>query len=295
MLSAFRTVAGNGMGLTQSRHIRRMGRSSRIRRRPAVPLRLLIPLLMAFLGSGCASLTDRGYWGASVGWPDGQRLASAAAKAARNPNTWIPAAGALLFGVTDLDDDVSDDAIDKAPVFGTHAESASDTLRDIAIGSYVLSALVAPSNSFRSRASGLLVGGTTLLADRMLVDGLKSATGRERPNGSNNSSFPSGHTSLASVSANMAVGNLSYVDMPRWARLTTNVGLYGTAAATGWARVEAGKHYPSDVLAGYAIGSFLARFAYHAFLESGEAEPPMSVNILPLPGGGMIGLNLSLH
>ena len=272
-----------------------MARLPLVRRRFAVTLRMMIPFLAVILGSGCASLTERGYWGASVGWPDGQRLASAAAKAARNPNTWIPAAGAVLFGVTDLDDDVSDDAIDQAPVFGTHAESASDTLRDIAIGSYVLSALVAPSDSFRSRAGGLLVGGTTLLADRMLVDGLKSATDRERPNGSNNSSFPSGHTSLASVSANMAVGNLSYMDMPRWARLTTNVGLYGTAAATGWARVEAGKHYPSDVLAGYAIGSFLARFAYHAFLESGKVDPPVSVNVVPLPGGGMIGLNLSLR
>ena len=266
-----------------------------VRRRSEVAIRLMIPLLLALLSTGCANLTGKGHWGASAGWPDGQRLASAAAKAARNPNTWIPAAGALLFGVTNLDNRVSDNAIDNAPIFGTHADSASDTLRDISIASYLLTAMVAPSDSLQSRASGLLVGGTTLLADRMLVDGLKTATARERPDGSNNSSFPSGHTSLASVSVNMAAGNLAYVDMPGWARLTSNAALYGTAAATGWARVEAGKHYPSDVLAGYAIGSFLARFAYHAFLESGDVSPSVSINVTPLPGGAMVGLNLPLR
>lgn len=266
-----------------------------VRRRCEAAIRWQTPLLLAILSAGCANLTEKGYWGASASWPDGQRLVSAAAKAARNPNTWVPAAGALLFGATNLDNKVSDNAIDNAPIFGTHADSASDTLRDISIASYLLTAMVVPSDSLKSRASGLLVGGSTLLADRMLVDGLKTATARERPDGSNNSSFPSGHTSLASVSVNMAVGNLAYVDMPGWARLTSDAALYGTAAATGWARVETGKHYPSDVLAGYAIGSFLARFTYHAFLESGEVRQPVSILVAPLPGGAMVSLNLPLR
>lgn len=272
-----------------------MVRSLPAGRRSEFAIRLMIPLLPAILSIGCANLTEKGHWGASAGWPDGQRLASAAAKAARNPNTWVPAAGALLFGATNLDNKVSDDAIDHATVFGTHADSASDTLRDISIASYLLTTMLVPSDSLRSRASGLLVGGSTLLADRMLVDGLKTATARERPDGSNNSSFPSGHTSLASVSVNMAVGNLAYVNMPDWARLTSNAALYGTAAATGWARVEAGKHHPADVLAGYAIGSFLARFAYHAFLESGDVTLPVSIHTTPLPGGALLSLYLPLR
>ena len=137
------------------------------------------------------------------------------------------------------------------------------------------------------------MGGATLFVDGAVVDGFKRVTDRERPDGSNSRSFPSGHTSFASTSVNMAVGNLAYVDMPHWIRIASNVGLYGTAAATGWARVEAGKHYPSDVLAGYAIGSFLARFAYHAFLESGVA-PPVSVDLTPLPGGGMLSVSVAL-
>ena len=264
------------------------------RHRPDPALRLLAPLLLVLLGGGCAGVTDRGYWGASAGWPDGQRLASAAAKAARSPHTWLPAAGALVFGVTNLDDRVSDSAIDNAPIFGSNAESASNTLRDISAASYFVTALMVPSDSLESRAKGLLVGGTTLLVDRTLVDGLKQITARERPNGSNNKSFPSGHTSIATTAATMSVGNLDYVGMPGWARVTASVGLYGTAAATGWARVEAGKHYPSDVLAGYALGSFLARFAYHAFLESGQVNPAVSINVTPMPGGGLVSLSLPL-
>lgn len=255
--------------------------------------RLLAGVALVVLGSGCAGLTDRGHWGAGIGWPDGARLAESAAKAASNPNTWVPAAGALIFGLTDLDDEVSERAIDHAPVFGSNAADASDTLRDIAAASYLVTALAAPSDSLSSRTSGLLVGGATLLVDRTLVDGLKQLTDRERPDGSNRRSLPSGHTSMASTAVNMAVGNLGYVNMPHWARITANLGLYGTAAATGWARVEAGKHYPSDVLAGYALGSFLARFAYHAFLESGTA-PGLSVSVAPLPGGALLSVSVPL-
>ncbi|MGE0623505.1 MAG: phosphatase PAP2 family protein [Pseudomonadales bacterium] len=253
----------------------------------------LTAIMLLWLGAGCAATGSHGDWGAAVGWPSGSGLASAAAKAARNPNTWIPAAGALIFGLTDLDDEVSDRAVDEAPVFGSNAEDASDTLRNVAAASYLVTALMAPSDSLSSRANGLLVGGSALLTDRVLVDALKDVTGRERPDGSNDASFPSGHTSLASTSASMAVGNLAYVDMPHGVRIASNIGLYGTAAATGWARVEAGKHYPSDVLAGYAIGSFLARFAYHAFLESGTTAP-VSVNVMPLPGGGQLSVTIAL-
>ncbi len=265
-------------------------RRSRIK---SLAVRLLAVLVPVMLGSGCATATERGYWGAGVGWPNGSGLASAAGKAARNPNTWIPAVGALVFGLTDLDDEVSDRAVDDTPIFGSNAADASDTLRSVATASYLVTALIAPSDSLSSRAKGLLVGGTTLVVDGTLVDGLKQWTDRERPDGSNQRSFPSGHTSIASTSVNMAVGNLAYVDMPHWVRLTSNVALYGTAAATGWARVEAGKHYPSDVLAGYAIGSFLARFAYHAFLES-DRTPPVSLNLTPLPGGGLVSLSVAL-
>jgi len=58
------------------------------------------------------------------------------------------------------------------------------------------------------------------------------------------------------------------------------IGAGAIAAGTAWARVEAGAHCPSDVLAGVALGNFMGAFFTQAFLglEPGErlassAEP----------------------
>ena len=59
----------------------------------------------------------------------------------------------------------------------------------------------------------------------------------------------------------------------------------GKAAAwgTAWARVEAGKHYPSDVLASAALANFVAGFIQRAFISS----PDISVSVTPEDGGLM--------
>jgi len=44
------------------------------------------------------------------------------------------------------------------------------------------------------------------------------------------------------------------------------------ATGVGVARVEAGAHYPADVLAGAAIGHFLSAFIYDAFIGLPEHE-----------------------
>jgi len=44
------------------------------------------------------------------------------------------------------------------------------------------------------------------------------------------------------------------------------IGFGVIAAGTAWARVEGGVHYPSDVLAGMALGHFVAAFINDAFM-----------------------------
>ena len=194
----------------------------------------------------------------------------------------------MVFGVTDLDDEVSEWAAREQPLFGRGAEDASDSLRNLAVGSYLLTAFIVPSDSAASRASGLAVGLSTVALERGTVAGLKAVSGRTRPDGSDEASFPSGHTSMATATASMAAANMAYVDAADWLLHSSRVGLYGMAAATGWARVEAEKHYPSDVLAGYAIGSFIARFMDGAFLSSGGHDPSMQISAAPLPGGAAL-------
>lgn len=96
---------------------------------------------------------------------------------------------------------------------------------------------------------GLKAAGTTFLA----VEALKAVIHEKRPDGSNNRSFPSGHMALAFAAA-------TYFDIRYGQQYQPYVPvMYGLAALTGLARVEAKKHYAQDVLAGAAIGYAVAR------------------------------------
>jgi membrane-associated phospholipid phosphatase len=77
---------------------------------------------------------------------------------------------------------------------------------------------------------------------------LKSTVHRLRP-GHGTHSFPSGHSAMAFSAATLIENNLGpYAGIPA----------YGLAAFTGFERVESGRHYPSDVFAGAAIGTLSA-------------------------------------
>jgi membrane-associated phospholipid phosphatase len=54
--------------------------------------------------------------------------------------------------------------------------------------------------------------------------------------------------------------------MPDGARTGLRAGFLALSLTTGWARLEAKKHFPSDVLAGMAIGHFFGAFINDAFL-----------------------------
>ena len=56
------------------------------------------------------------------------------------------------------------------------------------------------------------------------------------------------------------------MNVPRWAKITSKVSLTALPLATGWARVEAAKHYPADILAGMSLGHFFGIFINDAFM-----------------------------
>ena len=89
----------------------------------------------------------------------------------------------------------------------------------------------------------------TLGATRLVTDGLKDAVGEERPDGSDNKSFPSGHTSMSFAAA----GTLHK-------RYGWKIGIpaHAVAAFVGVARVKADKHFVHDVVAGAALGEAAA-------------------------------------
>ncbi|MEH6682225.1 MAG: phosphatase PAP2 family protein [Sediminicola sp.] len=78
-----------------------------------------------------------------------------------------------------------------------------------------------------------------------LTYGLKLAINKERPNKENNYSFPSGHTSVAFVSAAFVQKRYGW---------EYGIPAYLLAGYVGYTRIKATKHDGVDVLAGAAIG-----------------------------------------
>jgi membrane-associated phospholipid phosphatase len=74
---------------------------------------------------------------------------------------------------------------------------------------------------------------------------LKATIKERRPDGSDNDSFPSAHSSVAFTSAEYLRKRYGW---------EYGIPAYGLAAFVAYSRVEADKHYVRDVLAGAAIG-----------------------------------------
>jgi membrane-associated phospholipid phosphatase len=234
--------------------------------------------LLAFALGACATDENGSFWGADAtiapGWG---RAGRAAVEAATDPFTWAPAIAAAALQIEGTDEDIADWANEETPVFGSRrtASDASDWLRAASLAAYAGAGLGAPAPSgqwLSTKAKGFAVGAAAIGATIGATELGKEIAGRERPLGQDDRSLPSGHASLTSASARLAADALRYYDMPGSARLAANAGLAGLALTTGWARVEAGEHHPADVLAGAALGNFLAVFATEAFLRDSLGE-----------------------
>ena len=94
-------------------------------------------------------------------------------------------------------------------------------------------------------------------------------------------SFPSGHTSAAFVGASALVAVRAFRRPGSPANRWIAAAAFAGAATTGFLRVEAGRHYPTDVVGGAAIGA-LCGFGIPAMHAHG-------LELLPSPGGLAVG------
>lgn len=167
-------------------------------------------------------------------------------------------------------------------------------MRSVCTAAQLATLLATPSGEdagewITNKIKGEVVEAAAIGATGFATNELKSATARERPNGADSESFPSGHSSIASVHAELAIYNLESVDMsPGW-KSTATIGIRAAAFGTAWARVEGGWHYPSDTLAGMALGNFLASFATRAFM----GDQAKSLSLSMTDGGAMVEWNVS--
>ena len=89
-----------------------------------------------------------------------------------------------------------------------------------------------------------------------IVGGAKCLIQKERPDGSDFDSFPSGHSAKAFVGAELV--RIEYGEDHPWLA----VGAYAIATATGALRIYNNRHWFSDVIAGAGIGILSARIGY---------------------------------
>ena len=234
---------------------------------------LVLVLFSLTMSTGCCTLPNGRGWGQDATlFPGWHRVGKAALNAALEPETWAPVAGAVIFQIGSLDQNLSNWASKRTPIFGsqTNAGTASDVLQGVAAGSSLIVALATPSGDqpgdwALAKAKGLSVDIAAVALTWGATSGLKSATNRTRPNGSSGS-FPSGHASNTSVCDTLASRNVDFLSLPDGARIGFKIGFTALTVSTAWARVEAKAHFPSDVLAGMALGHFLGAFINDAFL-----------------------------
>jgi membrane-associated phospholipid phosphatase len=147
----------------------------------------------------------------------------------------------------------------------------SDPLLNATTAAYFVTAVAAPSGDepavwLAAKAKGMAAGVAAAAITGGATGLLKEATGRRRPDGSDRSSFPSGHASSSAVRATLAARNIAWLPVAPGLRTALQGTCVLLAAGTAWSRVEGRLHYPSDVLAGAALGHFLGAFIDAAFL-----------------------------
>jgi len=241
---------------------------------------VVLSLLLLTTLAGCGTLPNGRGWGEGATlFPGWERMEKAAYNLLVSPLTWGPAVGAAVLQIDGWDRHLSNWAAEKTPVFGsrTNAENFSDYLLFSAGAAYGTTALATPSGEpggawVTNKIKGFIVGGAAVGISAAGVDVLNTPVRRERPDSVGRDSFPSGHATLATSFATLAGKNLATMGLPGGAETTAGVGLGVIAAGTAWARVEAKRHYPSDVLAGIALGHFISGFVNDAFLGSGNAR-----------------------
>ena len=108
-------------------------------------------------------------------------------------------------------------------------------------------------NNFRDRS--MLIGLSELIMGATVVT-VKKFSGETRPDGSDQYSFPSGHTAAAFAAAEFM--RQEYKDVSPWYAVAG----YAMAAATGYLRMYNNKHWIGDVVAGAGIGIMSTKLAY---------------------------------
>jgi hypothetical protein len=177
-----------------------------------------------------------------------------------NDRNWVATLGIATLGLGAADQDIMRH-FGNIPVAHSNSFSNYGLAAMIAGASTLYISGTATSNE-HSRETGFLAGEAAL--DSMIVSGvMKLAFQRARPNAMNAGSFGAGGSSFPSEHA-FAAWSIASVIAHEYPGPLTKLLVYGAAAGITFSRVAAREHFPSDVVAGGALGYVLGSYVYRA-------------------------------
>jgi membrane-associated phospholipid phosphatase len=145
-----------------------------------------------------------------------------------------------------------------------------------------------PKNNFKHQTVDIVVANTITA---VIIQVSKNLIKEQRPDASNNLSFPSGHSGIAFTNA--ALLFQEYKDSNIW--YASSGFLFATA--TGILRIANNKHYASDVLTGAGIGLASGIFIsyYNPFQSINLGKNKKTTALIYPQLGNQIGLGAIIH
>ena len=131
-------------------------------------------------------------------------------------------------------------------MFSTFSIQAQHTIEKIGdVGLYSMPFVALGTTFLKKDKPGAYAFSKAFVLNTVVTLGLKEITHKERPNGEDFKSFPSGHTSITFQGAAFLQKRYGW---------DYGIPAYAVAAFTGFSRVYAKKHYVEDVAVGAAFG-----------------------------------------
>ncbi len=189
------------------------------------------------------------------------------------------AAGAASFADDEVTDSVNSSGSGWGKKFATAGGPMWGSL--VVAGMFTAGRLSDHHPRFRAMTYDML---DAVIVNFSYSEAIKYAVGRERPNGENNQSFPSGHASNAFTLATVVERHYGW---------KLGVPAYVVAGVVGASRIQQDKHYVSDVVAGATLGYIVARTVVRVNsrpLEKGARGASLQVS--PIFGGRTRGIQL---
>jgi len=187
------------------------------------------------------------------------------------PDQAAPAAigMAASAGLVPFDRDLSDAVRGDAPGLGDAGQHAGGAAAIASVTGGLLLAVPFTDNA-RYRAFAFSLGQAMIVNNAILLS-IKLVVRRERPDGENTRSFPSGHAANTFVLAGVASHYYGW---------KAGVPLYALSTLVALSRVEKGQHFPSDVVFGATLGYLSAR----AGVRSAERAAARRWTLVPSAG-----------